>query len=120
MKGDDKKIYVTELLSSGADDNITIEFSIILFIPLLIVSLFRIKINIKLIEYLFNNLTILLQIILLFCIDAGSIFNTIIYDNKVLLIWVISFVIFIFSTQLFFLINLSTIRSVHSRVTRIL
>lgn len=104
MKGDDKNIYVTGLLSSGANDNITIEFSIILFILVLVVSLFRIKKIINIIEYLFNNFMVLLQIVLLFCIEAGSIINTIIYCyNKALLIWVISFVLFICFTQLFFL-----------------
>ena len=100
MKGEEKDLYVTELLSSGSDDNITIEFSIILFIPVMIISLFKIKETMHLIEYLFNNFIFLLQIMILSLIEAGSILNTILYKyNKALWVWLISFVMIICLTQ---------------------
>ena len=103
LKGYDKGVYVTELLSSGSDDNITIEFSVILFIPVMILSLFRINKPINLFEYIFNNFASLLQIMFLFFIEAGSIFNTIIYEqNKSLWAWSISIILFICVTQFFY------------------
>ena len=103
MRGTEKDRYVTELLSTGSDDNVTIEFSAILFIPVIIIVLFRIKKNMNLFEYLFTNFINLLQIFFLFCIEAGSVFNTIIYKhNKALLVWLVSFIMIICLTQYFY------------------
>ncbi len=100
---DDEDIYVTDLLTSGSDDNVTIEISSILFIPILIISLFRIFETINTIEFLFNNLVILLQFFFLAAIEAGSIFRTIIYDHNIALFsWLISFILFVCLTQFFY------------------
>jgi len=105
IKGNNKDIYVTELLSSGSDDNITIEFSVILFIPVIVISLLRIKKSMNLIEYLFNNLIYLLQIVLLSLIESGSIINSLINNNKTLWVWLVSFIMIVCITQLLFFIN---------------
>lgn len=100
---DDEYIYVTELLTSGSDDNVTIKISFILFIPIMIVSFFRIFKTMNTIEYVFNNLIILLQIFFLVSIEAGSVLKTILYDHNIaLLVWLISFVMFICLTQFFY------------------
>ena len=107
LKGEDSEdIYVTDLLTSGSDDNITIEISSRLFIPVLLISLFRIFRNMKPVEYLFNNLISMLQIFFLLAIEAGSLFKTIIYDHNIpLLIWIIAFVLFVCLNQFFYLTN---------------
>ena len=100
---DDEYIYVTELLTSGSDDNVTIKISFILFIPIMIVSFFRIFKTMNTIEYVFNNLIILLQVFFLVSIEAGSVLKTILYDHNIaLLVWLISFVMFICLTQFFY------------------
>ena len=103
FKGDNKDIYITEQLSTGSDDNIAIEFSVILFIPLLIVSLFKIKKSMSLLEYLFNDLICFSQIFYLLCIETGSIINTMVFNhNESLWMWIISFVLFICLIQFFY------------------
>ena len=106
LKGQDKYIYVTELLSTGSDDNVVIEFSTLLFLPIFIISLIRIVKHINFIEYFIANLTSLSQITLLFFIEAGSILNTMINDlNIALWLWIMFFVLFIFLTQYIFLVK---------------
>jgi len=111
LKGNDNGIYVTELLSSGSDDNVIIEFSVILFVPVIILLLFRITKSLGLIVYIIANIVSMVQILLLFFIEAGSIINTIIYDyNLALCMWIIFFALFIFLTQyLYFSIFLKSI-----------
>jgi hypothetical protein len=42
--------------------------------------------------------------VLLFAIEAGSIAKTIIYDHNIaLFVWMVSFILFVFLTQVFFL-----------------
>ena len=104
MKGDLKDTYVAEQLTTGSDDNIVIEFSILLFFPILIISFFRITKSMNLFEYLSANLISLLQFFLLFCNETGSVLNTIAFDyNLALLIWVMSFILFVIFTHFYFL-----------------
>jgi hypothetical protein len=99
----EKKYYVTELMSGGSDDNVAIEFSVILFFPIMIVSLFGIFRPLKLTEYLFNDITYLLQFFFLFFIEAGSILNTMIYDHNIALcLWITSFILLVCLTQFFY------------------
>ena len=103
LKGNEKGIYVSELLSSGSNDNTIIEFSAVLFVPLILLSLFRIKKAMVLFEYISNIIIFLLQISLLFLIEAGSIINTVIHEhNKALSLWIMSFFILICLTQFFY------------------
>jgi predicted membrane protein len=117
MKGYNKASYVTEQLTTGSDDNVPIEFNVILFFPIIIISFLRVRTNMNLIEYLFNILVSIIQILYLFSIETGSILNTMIYvKNIALWFWVISFVLFIFFIQFFFIISRTKIRI--SRIVR--
>jgi len=110
-KGELKDTYVTEQLTTGSDDNIVIEFSILLFLPMIIISIFRITKSINLFEYLSANLISLLQLFLLFCNETGSILNTLVYNYNIpLWIWVISFILFIIFTQFYYLRNKQKIK----------
>ena len=103
MKGEWKDTYVTDQLSTGSDDNIPVELNVIIFIPVILLAIIRFNKPIILFEYLFNNCVCLLQILFLFCIETGSILNTIIYERNISLwTWVISFVLFICVTQVFY------------------
>ena len=96
--------YVAESLSSATDDNVTIQFSAILFFPVLVISLCCLFKPMKLFEYLFNNLIYLIQIFMLFAIESGSILYTMIYDHNIVLwVWIISFILIVCLTQFFFL-----------------
>ncbi len=82
--------YVSELLSGGSDDNICIEFSCILFIPLLL-FLVKPRRKIALWELLLGNVILLVQLVLLFAIESASIAKTVLAGNWPLLLWSISY-----------------------------
>jgi hypothetical protein len=103
----EKNYYVTELILGGSDDNITIEISVMLFCPVIIISLLSLFEPMKLIEYLFNDMICLLQFFFLFAIEAGSIINTMVYDHNIALwMWIVSFVLFICLTQVFYFMGI--------------
>lgn len=100
--------YVTELLSSGSDDNIAINISRLLFIPSLVITIIRGKKRIALIDCLINIVSILAQAVILMMIEVGSIMSTIIIDHNLsLFVWLLSFAGFILAQafQLFYQIQ---------------
>jgi hypothetical protein len=96
-------VYVTEFLSSGSDDNIVIEFSRILLIPMAAVSLIRIRKRMNLFEYILYNMILLTQAIFLFAIEAGSIISTVFIDHNIpLMIWFCTLIVLACFIQIMF------------------
>lgn len=88
--------YVTELLSSGSDDNIAINISRLLFIPALVNTILRRKKRMGISDYLINVISILAQVVILMTIEVGSIMSTVFRDyNLPLLVWLLSVASFI-------------------------
>lgn len=87
--------YVTDLYSSGSDDNNMIGISIMLYLILIgIYSFYRKDV---LWGVGIHIVTIVLQSVSLLLIESGSIFDTIIYDkNFILLLWLMNFFFLIY------------------------
>ncbi len=77
--------YVIDYPSSVADDNVLIEFSAILFFPLLICSYLRIMSLMNIVEYCFAMVIFTIQIFSLCLIEYGSIYHTIVYAKNTIL-----------------------------------
>ena len=87
--------YVSELLSSGSEDNILIGLYDWFYFPLIILYIYN-KCNITKFILGAYAFIISLQLFSLILLDAGSIYETIIYGkNLILFIWLISYIIII-------------------------
>lgn len=88
-------IYVTELLSSGANDNITISLGYVLFSILALYYFIRQKVT--LVGRVTHIVILIIQFLFLVSIEVGSIFDTIIWGhNFILFVWCINYFFLIF------------------------
>jgi len=93
----DKKLlkYVTELYSSGSNDNILIGITSFLYLLLAIVLLYKKQITNSSLVIL--SIAVSIQFFTITLIDSGSIVETIIYaKNYILLFWIMNYIFSIY------------------------
>ena len=87
--------YVSELLSSGSNDNMLIGLYDWFYIPLIVLYLFN---KCKITKFILGTyfFIVFLQLLSLMLLDVGSIYETITYGkNLILLLWLISYIVVI-------------------------
>lgn len=83
--------YVNELPGSQADDNICIEVSQLIFILFLVSNLSVLR-RFSKFDLIVGDISVLVQFLFLLAIESGSILKTIVWGNRILLIWFILYI----------------------------